>query len=345
MVSEKTYNERIRRAEPRENDILFSREGTYFGIAATIPPGIKLCLGQRMVLIRPNNNVDSHFVKYWINSPYMKGHIDGFRDGSVAERLNMPTIRNLPIAHPLLPEQRAIAGVLSSLDDKIDLLRRQNKTLEAMAETLFRQWLIEEADAGWIEGTIADYAIHFKESVQPQESPDTLFDHYSIPAFDSAEWPSPEYGETIQSNKYRVVKDCILFSKLNPHRDKRIWMIPNVIDDNAICSTEFQVVLPKKVEYLFYIYCWLSLRENYNEIASGVGGTSGSHQRIDPQSIFSFRCPIVPINRIERFNHPVSQLFDKKRNNQLQIRTLESLRDTLLPKLMSGEVRVELKNG
>jgi type I restriction enzyme S subunit len=343
MVSKETYLERVKRAEPHANDILLSREGTYFGIAAVIPPGTKLCLGQRMVLIRPKNNIDPRFIKYWINSPFMKGHIAGFRDGSVAERLNLPTIRNLPIALPSLPEQRAIAGVLSSLDDKIDLLRRQDKTLEAMAEVLFRQWFIEEADEGWDEGSIADYATHLKESVRPQEHPDSLFEHYSIPAFDAAEWPSSEYGRTIQSNKYKVVKDCLLFSKLNPHRDKRIWLMPSVIENNSICSTEFQVILPRKAEHLFFLYCWLSFKENYNELASGVGGTSGSHQRIDPHSILSFRCPIVPENFINSFNKQVTPLFNQKRNNQLQIRTLTSFRDTLLPKLMSGEVRVDMR--
>jgi type I restriction enzyme S subunit len=98
------------------------------------------------------------------------------------------------------------------------------------------------------------------------------------------------------------------------------------------------------VEYLYYVYCCLSLKENYNEIASGVGGTSGSHQRIDPQSVFSLRCPIIPLKQIEIFNHQVSAIFEKKRNNQLQIRTLSTLRDSLLPKLISGELRVDLES-
>ena len=91
-VSEEIYAERIARAEPRHGDVLYSREGTYFGIAAEIPPSAQVCLGRRMVLLRPNDEkVHFRFRRYWLNSPFMARHIHGHRDGKVAERLNMPT--------------------------------------------------------------------------------------------------------------------------------------------------------------------------------------------------------------------------------------------------------------
>jgi type I restriction enzyme S subunit len=86
-VSEATYRERIGRAEPRFGDLLYSREGTYFGIAAEVPPSVMVCLGQRMVLIRPDRSrISPRFLRYWLNSPTMARHVEGFRDGSVAER-------------------------------------------------------------------------------------------------------------------------------------------------------------------------------------------------------------------------------------------------------------------
>ena len=140
-VSEETYRERIARAEPRHGDLLYSREGTYFGIAAEVPSGVRTCLGQRMVLLRPDPSMfDRRFLRYWLNSPVMASHIHGFRDGTVAERLNLPTIRSFPVARPPLPEQRAIAHILGTLDDKIELNRRMNETLEAMARALFKCW-------------------------------------------------------------------------------------------------------------------------------------------------------------------------------------------------------------
>src|SRR5205085_11025506 len=100
-VSEDTYKERIARAEPRRGDLLFSREGTYFGIAAEVPSNTRICLGQRMVLIRPDAEwLDFRYLRYWLNSPIMVAHIQSSRDGTVAERLNMPTIRGLPALIP-----------------------------------------------------------------------------------------------------------------------------------------------------------------------------------------------------------------------------------------------------
>jgi len=92
---------------------------------------------------------------------------------------------------------------------------------------------------------------------------------------------------------------------------------------------------------LYFLYEWLSLKENYNKIASGVGGTSGSHQRIDPNTIYEFQCPRVTDEDIENLNTQIEPLFQKQLSNQIQIRTLTTLRDTLLPKLMRGEVKVK----
>ena len=143
-VSEETYIERIRRAEPKRGDILYSREGTYFGIAAEVPANTRVCLGQRMVLLRPNDGlVDFRYLRFWLNSPLLATHVYGQRDGSVAERLNMPTIRALPVSIAPLDEQRTIARVLGALDDKIELNRRMNQTLEELAASLFRSWFVD----------------------------------------------------------------------------------------------------------------------------------------------------------------------------------------------------------
>lgn len=143
-VTEATYRERIDRAEPEFGDLLYSREGTYFGIAAEVPRGTRLCLGQRMVLIRPDRaKVDHRYLKYWLNSPQIADHIHGFRDGSVAERLNLPVIRGLPVFVPELRDQKAIAAVLGSLDDKIEQNRRTGAKLEGLARGVFKAWFVD----------------------------------------------------------------------------------------------------------------------------------------------------------------------------------------------------------
>lgn len=299
--------------------------------------------------------------KFWVNNhahivkgkkPYINKlityyfqnlDVNPFLTGAVQPKLNKKNLMSVPIFLPNNEaEQKAIASILSSLDDKIDLLHLQNQTLEALAESLFRQWFIEEAKEDWEECTVGDLSIHSKISVHPKKNLDTLYHHYSIPSFDANKKPIVELGIDIQSNKYKVESNSILFSKLNPHKDKRLWLILDALQDNSICSTEFQVVKPKDDIYLYFLYGWLTHSAYYNEIASGVGGTSGSHQRIEPKSIFTAPCIKMDKKIIVDYNVQVDPLFKKQIENQQQIQTLTKLRDTLLPKLMSGEVRVKI---
>ena len=317
-------------------DIIISARGTV-GVVSML--GKPMTFNQSCYGIKAIEGVSINDFVYYLLKDTVSNFIQ-IAHGGVFDTITRDTFKEIEISLPPLPEQKAIASILSSLDDKIDLLHRQNATLEKMAETLFRQWFMEEAKEEWEMGNIEDLATHLKTSVQPQKNPQVEFRHYSIPAFDDSKKPVVEFGQDIQSNKYLVPQNCILFSKLNPHRDKRIWLLQDEVAENSICSTEFQIVKPKKDLYLYFLYGWISCTENYNEIASGIGGTSGSHQRIDPATIFSLQCPIVPEKFVATFNTKIQALFKKQVTNQIQIRTLTTLRDTLLPKLMNGEVRV-----
>ena len=266
--------------------------------------------------------------------------LENLNVGSAVPSLTVPVINDIDITLPPLDEQKRIAGVLSSLDDKIDLLHRENATLEALAETLFRHYFIENPNSDWKEGKVSDIAIHCKESISPQKHSDEIFLHYSIPAYDNGKCPTEEQGQYIQSNKYVIPQKSILFSKLNPHKDKRVWLMLDDVQTNAICSTEFQIVKPQNDQWLYFLYEWLTYKENYDEIASGVSGTSGSHQRIDPKVIFENECPIVDDSTIEQYNAKVKPLFEKIKTNQQQILSLTAQRDTLLPRIMIGEVKI-----
>lgn len=337
-----SIEEKYKRTRLTGGELLITVVGSV-GECAIVPINLKGWNVARAVSVaKIKRDFDTRFIKYAFKTDDIIFQMYGNTNDTVQPTLNLSSLKALKFQIPPLPEQKSIASVLSSLDDKIDLLHRQNATLEKMAETLFRKWFVEEAKEEWKIGKITDYAIHFKDSIHPQQNQEALYSHYSIPAFDNGKNPINELGQEIQSNKYRVPEYCILFSKLNPHKDKRLWLLQNEVNTNAICSTEFQVVLPKRKEYLYFLYGWLSLKENYNEIASGVGGTSGSHQRIEPNTIYNFRCPLVTESLLEDFNTQIVPLFQKQLINQIQIRTLTALRDTMLPKLMSGEVRVEV---
>lgn len=280
---------------------------------------------------------DLDFVYYTLT--HFQKQLKHIGEGSVQDNINLGTFEDIEFPFPSLPEQKAIASVLSSLDNKIDLLHRQNKTLEAMAETLFRQWFIEEAKEDWEELSVSDIAIHVKDNVNPSRDPLETFYHFSLPAFDSGQKPTSELGSEILSNKYRVSKNSILVSKLNP-RVPRIWLVSNV-EDNYVCSTEFQNLKPKVTAHLMFLYSLFNSRDVIDELTMSASGTSGSHQRVKPEDMLNitFRTPCL--DYLEQYSSLIAPSMQKVASNKQQIQTLENLRDTLLPKLMSGEVRVQ----
>jgi type I restriction enzyme S subunit len=240
-------------------------------------------------------------------------------------------------------EQRAIASVLGAMDDKIELNRRMNETLEALARTLFQHWFVDATQAGlpkgWREGKVSDLATLSRDGLNPSEFPDETFDHYSIPAFDEGRTPKPEKGDTIMSNKFIVPPDCVMVSKLNP-RIPRIWLPDLQGQNRAVCSTEFLLATPKPGVSREFLYC-LFINESFISVfTTMVTGTSGSHQRVKPESLLAMDTVIPPQSLLRSFTESSAPLFQRINHNIAEFRTLAELRDALLPKLLSGEIRV-----
>ena len=302
--------------------------------------------------------------------------------------LNRNFIYAIPVRLPPLAEQKAIAAVLGALDDKIELNRRMNATLEAMARALFQSWFIDSdpvranldrnqpspqpspsrrgrngtegegvADSaalfpdslqdskigyipkGWTVGRVADVSDFSRSSINPGEFPDETFDHYSLPAFDEGRTPKAELGSAIMSNKLVVTRNSVLLSKLNPHIP-RIWLPDLHASRRSVCSTEFIVASTQpgySREFLFSLFTSAAFATTYGTL---VTGTTGSHQRIRPESVLEMKTVIPPQKLIEAFTSITQPMLDRIHSNLHQSRTLATLRDTLLPKLLSGELSV-----
>jgi len=336
-----TDAQRLERYLVKETDIVYSRRGDVEKCAFITSKQSGWLCGTGCLRVRfISDEIDPRFCAFYLSTDEIKGWVSGNAVGTTMPNLNSSILARLPLKLPLLPEQKAIASVLSSLDDKIDLLHRQNKTLEAMAETLFRQWFVEEAEEDWEEKRLADYADYIKAGVTPTINPMQIFTHYSLPAFDEGMRPVVELGSAILSNKYRVEPWSILVSKLNP-RFPRIWPIGKEPGENAICSTEFQLFKPKNKNLYGYLYYLLKSRNAREELSMAASGTSGSHQRVRPEDISNIGITLPSIALAEKYSALVEPGINKFMANLSQIQTLEKLRDTLLPKLMCGEVRVD----
>jgi type I restriction enzyme S subunit len=337
-----THN-KLLRSHLQKDDILFSMAGIFLGKSGLVTEDmLPANTNQALAIIRINQDIAlPKYVNYFLRQRSIIDYVNNMSGQSAQPNINFQEIASIELSLPPFPEQKAIAGVLSSLDDKIDLLHRQNKTLEGMAEAAYYKYFIENFKGTWNECLIADLSTHLKVPITPNKAPLVIFDHYSIPAFDNSNMPFKELGSSIQSNKYKVFENTLLFSKLNPHKDKRIWLIPSSVSEHSVCSTEFQVIKPIEYAYLFFLYGFLNCSDNYDVIAAGVGGTSGSHQRIDPDSIFKNQCFIPDSITLQNYNDVVIPVFNKINQNRSSIQRLIELRDLLLPKLMCGEVKIK----
>lgn len=378
-VTEETYSERIARAEPRHGDLLYSREGTYFGIAAEVPPAVRVCLGQRMVLIRPDPaKLNFRFLRYWLNSPTMSAHIHGFRDGSVAERLNMPTICNLPVPLFSLSEQQKIADTLGALDDKIGLHREMNLTLELIVRATFEAWFI------YFEPVKAKISGKSSFPNMPQRIfdflPDRLAGSRIGPIPD--EWHAVPLDEVIEINPYRPLKKgtyapylpmvamptkghapdywemreygsgmrfCngdTLLARITPCLENGKTAYVDFLNDGEVGwgSTEYIVLRPRGSLPPIYAYC-LARSTRFRDFAiKNMTGTSG-RQRVSAASVARFGVVQIPTVIAEVFGSFAEPLFSKVAQNQYESRVLAETRDALLPRLLSGKSMIAEQNG
>ena len=319
-VSAETYELWTKRGIPEAGDIILAREAPV-GEVGWIDKDHKICLGQRTVLIKIHSiEIDKKYLLYSFVSPKFKDYLNELSGGSVVAHLNMKDIRALEFSFPPLPEQKAIASVLSSLDDKIDLLHRQNKTLEAMAETLFRQQFIEEAKEDWDVSPLGDVVkIAYGKNLPTSRLLDSGY-----PVFGGN-------GQIGFYDRFLYSEPQVLVSCRGEASGKVNISLPNsFITNNSL-------ILERKENGISFEY--LKFYALAYDFGLHVSGSAQPQITIDGLFNAEFRWP--PLGLVESFTEVVRPLEDKRLTNYIQIQILEKLRDTLLPKLMSGEVRVQ----
>lgn len=259
--------------------------------------------------------------------------------GSAVPSLTVPVINAIEISLPPLEEQKAIALVLSSLDDKIDLLHRQNTTLERMAETLFRQWFVEEAQEDWEEVPLGD-VVDTTSGGTPSRSNMDFYINGTINWVKSKELS----GSFILDTEERITAEALKKSsaKLLPKNSILIAMYGATVGEYAIISKEMTcnqaVCALKPNEKYPYTFLFLFVKSYQDELINMAVGSA--QQNISQLLIKQLPVPTCH-EKISEFHKKSEPFFEKIKNNISQMQTLEKLRDDLLPKLMSGDVRVE----
>lgn len=298
----------------------------------------------------PHNNI---YLYYHLRHLFQSGLANNFTTGTTIKHLPREVLLKIPVRLPELDVQKKVASILSSLDRKIELNNQINKQLEEMAQAIFKSWFIDfepfkdgefvdselgRIPKGWRVDTLGSICEIEKKSINPQKTPNVVYSHYSLPAFDAGKLPVKQKGNEIMSNKYQFCEDTILLSKLNPNI-KRIWYVKD-LEENAICSTEFIPLKPKVSYFLPFLLATLNNDSFYSKLLGGVSGATNSHQRLTPDDVLKLPIAYDP-ETVGWYFEATNEMLAKMNGNIKQIRELSSLRDTLLPKLMSGEINLE----
>ncbi|PQO22451.1 restriction endonuclease subunit S [Rhodobacteraceae bacterium WD3A24] len=356
----------------REGDLVFPHRGSIGEIA--IIPGDKprYMISTSLMKFRPNpEKVSSLFLFYYFRSATGRAEIMRYSSQVGTPGIGQPlsSLRQFRVPVPPRLEQERIAGMLSALDDKIELNRRMNETLDAMARTIFDDWFVdfgptranaggrepyldseiwklfpdalddEDRPVGWTTYALCDLAHHHRATVSPSAEPDSIFEHYSLPAYDAGSEPKLDAGETIKSNKTVVPEGAVLLSKLNPEIE-RVWL-PNAKGKlPQVASTEFLAYTPVAPVTRSTLFCLFKSPAFRTEMAAMVTGTSKSHQRVSPKALLSREVLNADPRLFAVFDNVTRSFVDRILANRLEAGALAQTRDLLLPRLMSGEIRL-----
>lgn len=334
FISEETQG-KLLRSQLQKNDILFSMAGVYLGKTAIVEErDIPANTNQAVAIIRTIKNLAYHeYIYYYLNQHAIVSYINNSSSQSAQPNINLKQIGDLMVTLPPLAEQKAIAAVLSALDDKIELNNKINKTLEEMAQAIFKSWFVdfepfqdgEFADSelgmipkGWRVGKL-DEIVAVKYGKDHKKLSDG-----TVPVYGSG-------GIMRYAERAIYEKESVLIP--------RKGTLGNVIYINEpFWSVDTMFYTEMKINYVAkYVFLDISSRD----LVSMNAGSAVPSMTTD---ILNGLKIIVPDSEVlEKFEQVVSPLFNSIQSNTKENEKLAQLRDTLLPKLMSGEIRVPLE--
>lgn len=332
---------RLSRYRVQNGDIVYSRRGDVEKCAYINESEAGWLCGTGCLRIRIDSAyADSKFVAYYLSTEDMKSWISNNAVGTTMPNLNSSILQQVPLSLPSLGEQKQTASILSSLDDKIDLLNRENVTLEAMAETLFRQWFIEEAKEDWEDVPLGD-VIKTTSGGTPSRKHTEYYNNGTINWVKSKELQ----GTFMSSTEELITENAISNSsaKMLPMKSVLIAMYGATVGEYGIlskpmtCNQAVCALIPNDNYPYTYLFVWAALmKEDFINLASGAAQQNISQDLIKQQMVSS------DINLIKLYDEQVRAYFEKMECNQKQIILLSKQRDILLPILMSNTNKLSI---
>lgn len=360
------FHQRIQKSRLTPGDVVIVRTGKP-GACSVVPDWLPDANCSDLVIVRCGKELNNRFLAYYVNT-VASGHVSAHLVGAVQQHFNVGSARTLLLNLPPLPEQKRIANILGSLDDKIELNRRMNETLEVMARALFQSWFVDfdpvrakldgrqpagldtETAAlfpaafqdsllgpipkGWEVGTLGDIGENPRRTVRPNEivanTPYIALEHMPRRCITLGDWCE---ADDVASGKSAFKKGEILFGKLRPYFHK-----VGVAPVDGVCSTDILVLAPKSPEWGGFFLGHVSSDEliQYVDLAS----TGTKMPRTNWKDMAAFKVVLPSEEIASAFTRKIQPMIDQIVSSIHQSRMLTALRDTLLPKLLSGELDV-----
>ncbi|MGE0715369.1 MAG: restriction endonuclease subunit S [Alphaproteobacteria bacterium] len=371
-LSEADFVRWTRRVTPSPGDIVFSYE-TRLGEAALIPVGIRCCLGRRMGLLRPKvGRVDARFLLYaYLGDEFQETLRQRAIHGSTVDRIPLIEMPDFAIRIPSLPEQRAIAHILGTLDDKIDLNRRMNETLEAMARALFKSWFVdfdpvrakaegrdpcvpehvaklvpaafddEGTPSGWTRRTVREIAdvlsggtphrgtAKFWSGAIPWISPKAMTSIHVVRSDDCVSEEAIGRGTRLAPEGAVLV----MVRGMGLHDGVRISQARRAVTFNQ----DVKALIPRKVNSTFLLFALLHAAPLLHSKVRAAGHGTGV---LPTEALDELTFSVPPSDDLDQLAQPLMVLNEKIAMNDRNSEMLALLRDALLPRLISGEIRV-----
>jgi type I restriction enzyme, S subunit len=371
-ISHKHFVEWTRKCKPRRFDVILSRRCNP-GESAYVPADLECALGQNLVLLRADGSkIYPPFLRWLLRGPHWWEQVGTFINvGAIFDSLKCADIPNFKVTLPPIPEQKAIASILGALDDKIELNRRMNSTLEAMARALCQSWFVDfdpvrakldgRQPYGLDEATAAQFPSRFQDSPLGH-----IPEHWEVRNLDEVahflnglalqKYP-PGDGPTLPVIKIAQLRkgDSVGADRCNADlppayiiQDGDVlfsWSGSLEVDfwcgaTGALNQHLFKVTSPEFPKWFYYLWTLYHL-DDFRLIAAAKATTMGHIQR---GHLTAAKVLIPPRRLLDDMTRSMSPLLEQIVTNRIQSRTLATLRDTLLPKLLSGKLRLTEEN-
>lgn len=360
--------------EVKEDDVLLNITGASLGRVNIVPKNVLPArVNQHVAILRTRNELNPYFLRGWLNLPQIKSYILGHNAGATREAITKEMIENFVVPVPPISEQTQIAEILSSLDDKIKLNRQMNANLEKVASTLFKHWFVDfefpdqngkpyksaggkmvdselgEIPAGWRVGKVGDFAeldrgLSYKGAGLSKEGVPMLnlgtFDKSGGFRLDGLKYYSGEYKQ-----KNLVHPGDIVIANTDITQDRDVLassvIVPNNFGTENVLFTHHVYALRLKASSYNHFLYYLMRTPQFKSIA--IAYATGTTVLFLPKgAILDYKFVMPNKDQIDKFNLSASMIFEKINTLNDEIVTIIKMRDSLLPRLMSGKIRVRI---